>query len=127
VPEGLSRDAAAPAAAPLAAGRGLAAGARPPRRPSWWRALLVSFAVLAAGTALGAAGYHYERTHLVRAPELLRTADGWRILGRQDRPFSGLGLNGPRLVWQNGASIDYADLDEGRVRLLGPGAGMHAT
>jgi hypothetical protein len=58
---------------------------------------------------------------------MLRTADGWRILGRQGRAFSGLALNGPRLVWQNGASIDYADLDEGRVRLLGPGAGMQAT
>jgi hypothetical protein len=100
---------------------------RPARRPSWLRALLVSLIILAAGSALGTAGYHYERTYLVRAPEMTRTADGWRITGRQGREFAGLGLNGPRLLWQNGPSIEYADLDEGWVRLLGPGAGMRAT
>ena len=102
-------------------------GARPARRPSWLRALLLSLVILAAGTALGAAGYHWERTYLVQAPEMLRTEDGWRILGRQNRHVSGLGLSGPRLLWQNGPSIEYADLDEGWIRLLGPGAGMSAT
>ena len=83
--------------------RGARGGPRPARRPSWLRALLLSLVILAAGTALGAAGYHWERTYLVQAPEMLRTEDGWRILGRQSRHVSGLGLSGPRLLWQNGA------------------------
>ena len=118
---------APPAAPPVSESEAPAGGERLPRRPSWLRALLVSLLVIAAGSALGAAGYHYERTYVVRAPEMVRTSDGWRIVGRQGRQFSGLGLNGPRLLWQNGPSIEYADLDEGWVRLLGPGAGMSAT
>ena len=100
---------------------------RSARRPSWLRALLLSLLILAAGAALGSAGYHWERTYLVQPPEMLRTEDGWRILGRQGQRVSGLGMNGPRLLWQSGRSIEYADLDEGWVRLLGPGAGMSAT
>ena len=116
-----------PAPPPVSGSAAPAGGERRPRRPSWLRAVLVSLIVIAVGIALGAAGYHYERTYVVRAPKLLRTEDGWRIVGRQGREVSGLGLSGPRLLWQNGPSIEYADLDEGWVRLLGPGAGMSAT
>ena len=100
---------------------------RPPRRPSWLRALLLSLVVLAAGSALGAAGYHLERTYYVQAPEMMKTGDGWRIAGRPGREFSGLALSGPRLLWKNGPSIEYADLDGGWIRLLGPGVGMRTT
>lgn len=113
--------------APVLGSAAPAEDVRPPRRPSWLRAVLLSLAIVAAGTALGAAVYHYERTYLVQAPEMSRTDDGWRIVGRQGRRFSGLALDGPRLLWQNGPSIEYADLDEGWIRLLGPGAGMRTT
>jgi hypothetical protein len=36
-------------------------------------------------------------------------------------------LNGTRLVWQDGATIEYLDLDRGKVLALGPGPGMRAT
>ncbi len=118
----------APAAAPPIAGDAAPdASARPPRSPSWLRALLLSLVVLAAGSALGAAGYHLERAYYVQAPEMTKTSDGWRIIGRHGPEFSGLALSGPRLLWKNGPSIEYADLDEGWVRLLGPGAGMRTT
>lgn len=116
-----------PAPPPVSGSEASAGGDRPPRRPSWLRALLVSLLVVCAGSALGAAGYHYEQTYAVRAPEMVRTDDGWRIVGRQGREVSGLGLSGPRLLWQDGPSIEYADLDKGWVRLLGPGAGTSAT
>ncbi len=41
--------------------------------------------------------------------------------------LSGLGLNGARLIWQDGASIEYMDTTDGDVLLLGPGAGMRVT
>ncbi len=103
------------------------AGARPPRRPSWLRAVLFSLVVLTAGAALGAAGYRLERTYSVRPPGITRTGDGWTIIGPHQHEFSGLGLDGPRLIWQDGASIEYVHLGEGTVRLLGPGPGMYTT
>ena len=112
---------------PMTAPPAVAAGSRPSRRPSWLRLALVSLVIIAAGAALGAAGYRYERTHSIQPPAIERTGDGWTITGHQGREFSGLGLSGPRLVWQDGASIEYADLIDGTVRLLGPGAGMHTT
>jgi hypothetical protein len=56
-----------------------------------------------------------------------RTGDGWRLTGRAAHELSGLGLHGTRLIWQDGASIEFMDLTEGRVLLLGPGPGMRAT
>lgn len=103
------------------------AGSRPPRRPSWLRAALVSLAVVAVGAALGGAGYRFERTHSVRPPTIERAGGGWTITALQGREFSGLGLNGPHLLWQDGASIEYIDLEIGAIRLLGPGPGMHTT
>ena len=62
-------DAVAEPAGPSAAGR----TARP---PSWWRALLLSLLVLAAGAALGAGAYHLERSVSTEPPAIERTADG---------------------------------------------------
>jgi hypothetical protein len=113
--------------APLAAGPPAAEpGAHRPRRPSWLRALLLSLAVIAAGALLGAAGYRYELSATVQPPQVEQTARGWLVIA-QGREFSGLSLNGARLLWQNGASIEYLDLATGRLRLLGPGAGKHTT
>jgi hypothetical protein len=114
--------------APLAAGPPThERGARPPRRPSWVRALLLSLVVLAAGALVGVAGYRYEISASVEPPQLEQTARGWLITAHQRREFSGLALNDTRLLWQNGASIEYLDLATGRLRLLGPGPGMRAT
>jgi hypothetical protein len=41
--------------------------------------------------------------------------------------LSGLDLDGSRLVWRDGASIEYLDLAGGDVVLLGPGPGMGLT
>jgi hypothetical protein len=49
------------------------------------------------------------------------------VTAHSQRAFSGLGLNGDRLLWQNGAAIEYLDLASGRLRLLGPGPGMRST
>ena len=100
---------------------------RPQRRPSWLRALLVSLAIVAAGAALGAAGYRVERSHWVQTPAVERTSDGWRLTARTGHELSGLGLNGPHLIWQDGASIEFLDLDKGHVLLLGPGPGLRST
>jgi hypothetical protein len=116
-----------PAAPPVANGTAAAAGGGPSRRPSWLRAAVWSLVILAAGTALGAAGYRLERTYLVQPPSVLKTAGDWHLSARPGHDLSGLGLSGRRLIWQDGASIEYLDLDEGTVRLLGPGAGMRAT
>jgi len=123
------RAATAPAAAtPLVgtppAGQG---GARPPRRPSWLHAALLSFIVIVVGGALGAAGYRLERTYSVRPPAIARTSGGWTITGRRLHEFSGLGMNGPRLIWRDGASIEYVHLGEGTIRVLGPGPGLYTT
>ncbi len=104
-----------------------AAASGPLRRPSWFRAALVSLAIVIAGAALGGAGYRFERAHSIQPPAIARTGAGWTITGHQGREFSGLALNGPRLLWQDGASIEYADLDDGTIRLLGPGPGMRTT
>ena len=90
-------------------------------------ALLVSLVIVAAGAALGAAGYRVERSHWVRTPAIERTSDGWRLTGRTGHELSGLGLNGPHLIWQDGASIEFLDLDKGHVLLLGPGPGLRLT
>jgi hypothetical protein len=116
-----------PAAPAIAAAHAAGAGSRPPRRPSWLRAAVVSLVILAAGVALGAAGYHLERTYSVQPPAIERTHAGWIITGQHGHELSGLALNGPRLIWQDGAGIEYVRLGEGAVRLLGPGPGMHAT
>ncbi len=100
---------------------------RPRRRPSWPRALLVSLVIVAAGAALGAAGYRVERSHWIRTPTVERTGDGWRLTSRYGHEMSGLGLNGPHLIWQDGASIEFLDLDKGHVLLLGPGPGLRST
>jgi hypothetical protein len=118
--------AAPPADAPPAIGSE-AAGARPARRPSWPRAALLSLVVLTAGAAMGAAGYHVERTYSVRPPQATRTAGGWRIEAARSGSISGLALDGPRLLFLDGPSIEYVDLRSGKVRLLGPGPGMRAT
>ena len=91
------------------------------------RALLVSLVVVAAGVALGAAGYRVERSHRIQTPQVATTSDGLRISAHSSHEFSGLGLNGRHLIWQDGASIEFLDLDEGKVLLLGPGPGMHTT
>ena len=106
---------------------GLAPGGRPPRRPSWLRAALYSLIVLVAGAALGAAGYSYEHGRFVQTATVERTADGWSLTARSYRELSGLGLYGEHLIWQDGASVEYMDLDRGKVLLLGPGPGMRTT
>lgn len=98
---------------------------RPPRRPSWRRAALVSLAILAAGATLGTAWYRQERGHDLALPTIERTSSGWRIAVRSPHDVSGLDMDGSRLVWQQGLAIEYADLQGGEVRLLGPGPGMH--
>ena len=103
------------------------AGSRPPRRPSWLRAAIISLAVVIGGGALGGLWYRSERAYSIQPPAIERTSDGWTITSGQDREFSGLSLNGPRLLWQNGASIEYVELDKGGIRLLGPGPGMRTT
>jgi hypothetical protein len=100
---------------------------RPTRRPSWLRAAIWSLVILAAGAALGGAGYKYESSYLIKLPEATRTADGWRLAARSGQDLSGLGLDGSRLIWQDGASIEYMDTSDGDLILLGPGAGMSAT
>ncbi|NLE22770.1 MAG: hypothetical protein GX624_08335 [Actinobacteria bacterium] len=101
--------------------------ARPERRPSWLRAALLSLAVLATGSALGAAAYHVERSRSIQPPDVRRTTEGWLVTARHQREFSGLALTDEGLFWQNGASIEYLRLDDGRLRLLGPGPGMRTT
>jgi hypothetical protein len=100
---------------------------RPKRSPSWLRALLVSLVVVAAGVALGAAGYRVERSHRIQTPQVAKTNDGLLITAPASHELSGLGLNGRRLIWQDGASIEFLDLDKEKVLLLGPGPGMHTT
>jgi hypothetical protein len=102
-------------------------GGRPPRRPSWLRAALYSLIVLVAGAALGGAGYSLERGRYVQTPAVEKTADGWSLTARSHRELSGLGLFGEHLIWQDGASVEYLDLDRGKVLLLGPGPGMRTT
>jgi hypothetical protein len=102
-------------------------GTRRPRRPSWLRALLISLAIIAVGSAFGGVLYRLERTYSVQPPIIERIGGGWLITGRHHRELTGLGLNGSRLLWQDGAAIEYIDLDEGAIRLLGPGPGMHTT
>jgi hypothetical protein len=99
----------------------------PARRPSWLRALLISVAVLAAGAALGAGAYHYERSASIQPPAVEKTGDGWVVTAHHQREFSGIALSGEGLFWQNGAAIEYLELDTGRLRLLGPGPGMRTT
>jgi hypothetical protein len=115
-----------PAPAPLDGAPSADAGG-PARRPSWLRALLVSVAVLAAGAALGAAAYHYERSASVQPPTVERAGDGWVVTAHQQREFSGIALSAEGLFWQNGAAVEYLELDDGRLRLLGPGPGMRTT
>jgi hypothetical protein len=103
------------------------ARSRAARRPSWLRALLVSVAVLAAGAALGGAAYHYERSASIQPPSIEKTADGWIVTAHHQREFSGIALSRDRLFWQNGAAIEYLQLGDGRLRLLGPGPGMRTT
>lgn len=102
-----------------------AGGGRALRRPSWLRAALVSLAVLAAGAALGAAAHRAEHAAFVRTATAESTGEGWRLTSR--RELSGLGLSGTHLIWQDGASIEYMDLERGKVLLLGPGPGMRTT
>jgi hypothetical protein len=103
------------------------ADGRRPSRPSWLRAALWSLVVLVAGGALGAAGYSAERSAGFPMPVAERTGDGWLIDARGGHELTGLGLDGTRLIWQDGASIEYMDLDRGGLLLLGPGPGMHTT
>ncbi len=112
-------------APPLAAGA--SSDARPGRRPSWLRAGLITLLVLLAGAVLGTAWFRMERAYSLRPPAVAETTDGWRVTGSPGRRFSGLALSGPRLLWQNGPSIEYLDLASGRLRLLGPGPGMRST
>ncbi len=100
---------------------------RPRSRPSWLRAGLVSILVLLVGAVLGTAWFRMERAYSLRPPAVAETTDGWRVIGGPGRRFSGLALNGPRLLWQNGPSIEYLDLTSGKLRLLGPGPGMRST
>ena len=118
---------APPAPPQVAPGPATAGGDRPARRPSWLRAAIWSLVVLAAGTVLGGAGYRLERSYLIKLPEATRTAGGWRLTARSGQELSGLGLNGSRLIWQDGASIEYMDTANGDLILLGPGAGMRVT
>ena len=102
-------------------------GEGPARRPSWLRAAVLSLVVLAAGSLLGAVWYRLERSASVEPPTVEQTVHGWRITTHRHSEFSGLGLSGDRLLWQNGAAIEYLDLGSGRLRLLGPGPGMRTT
>lgn len=97
------------------------------RPPSWLRAAVVSLVVLAAGSALGAGAYHVERSRSIRPPSVQRTAGGWLVTAHHQREFSGLALSDEGVFWQNGAAIEYLRLDDGRLRLLGPGPGMRTT
>ena len=121
------RPLAEPDPAPLDGTRSSSARGRPARRPSWLRALLVSFAVLAVGAALGTAAYRYERSASIQPPSVERTADGWVVTAHHQREFSGITLSPGRLFWQNGAAIEYLELGDGHLRLLGPGPGMRTT
>jgi hypothetical protein len=116
-----------PAPAPPSLNPSSDAVERPARRPSWLRAALISLAVLAAGAALGAGAYQYERSAAIQPPSLERTADGWLITAHHQREFSGIALSGSGLFWQNGAAIEYLRLRDGHLRLLGPGPGMRTT
>jgi hypothetical protein len=136
VPDELTPTAPAPAGAvqgtppappQVAAGTAAASGQRLARRPSWLRAAIWSLVILAAGAALGGAGYRLERSFLIELPEATRTADGWNLAARSGHELSGLGLDGSRLIWQDGASIEYMDTNDGHLILLGPGAGMRVT
>ncbi len=118
---------APPAPPQVAAGTATAGGDRLARRPSWLRAAIWSLVVLAAGTVLGGAGYRLERSYLFELPQATRTDGAWRLAARSGQELSGLGLNGSRLIWQDGASIEYMDTTDGDLILLGPGAGMRVT
>jgi hypothetical protein len=111
----------------VAADTAAANGERPARRPSWLRAVIWSLVILAAGTVLGGAGYRLERSYAIQLPEAARTTDGWRLAAHAGHQLSGLGLDGSRLIWQDDASIEYMDTADGRLILLGPGAGMRVT
>jgi hypothetical protein len=117
----------APPAPPPVAPGAATGGHRAARRPSWLRAALWSLAILAAGTVLGGAGYRLERSYSIQLPAATRTADGWRLAAHPGHDLSGLGLDGSRLIWQDGASIEYMDAADGHLILLGPGAGMRVT
>jgi hypothetical protein len=116
-----------PAAPPVAAPPAQGADGHPKRRPSWLRAVLWSLVVLIAGVALGAAGYHAERSAGFAMPIAERTDTGWLLSAPDQHELTGLGLSGGHLIWQDGASIEYMDLDRGKVLLLGPGPEMRTT
>jgi hypothetical protein len=118
---------APPAPPPVTTGTAATGRTRPTRRPSWLRAALWSLVILAAGAALGGAGYRLERSYAIQLPAAVRTADGWRLTAHPGHDLSGLGLNGSRLIWRDGASIEYMDTADGHLILLGPGAGMRVT
>jgi hypothetical protein len=125
-PEAAASD-APPAPPQVAAGAAASGDGRPGGRPSWLRAAIWSLVILAAGTALGGAGYRLERSYAVKLPVATRTDGGWRLAARSGHQLSGLGLDGNRLLWQDGASIEYMDTEDGDLILLGPGAGMRTT
>jgi hypothetical protein len=139
VPDELTQPASTPAAAhgappaPPQVASGAAAsgeaadGDHQVRRPSWLRAAIWSLVVLAAGVALGGAGYRLERSYSIQLPQATRTDAGWRLTARAGHTLGGLGLDGPRLLWRDGASIEYMDTADGHLILLGPGAGMRVT
>ena len=116
--------AAPPAAPPIAAP---ADSGHPARRPSWLHAALWSLVVLTAGVALGGAGYRLEHRYLIPAPRVERTAAGLRIEAQAGHELTGVALDGTRLLWQDGASIEYLDTRKAKILLLGPGAGMRTT
>jgi hypothetical protein len=115
-----------PAVPPVVTGT-TAGDGRPARRPSWLRAALWSLVILAAGVALGGAGYRLERTYFAKPPVVERTGDGVRLIAQPGHELSGLGLEEGRLIWQDGASIEYLDSAGDNVLLLGPGPGMRTT
>jgi hypothetical protein len=108
---------------------GLAAGARgsSQRAHRDVHALALALLVVAVGALVGAGGFAAERRLSSWLPEATRTASGWRVADRHGRPFDGLSLEDGHVAWHDGPFVLLMDLDDGRIRLLGPGLDNSAT
>lgn len=92
----------------------------PGAAPSWRKALLQALLVLAAGAAVGAAGFATEQRLHVWEPAVASTATGgWLVTGSPTlRPVAPVVVGG-RLAWRQGRNLCLLDLLSGEPRVIG--------